>query len=152
MTQWLRRTVSLGLIAIGWACLWSSLERDMIADECQPSEYSPATCIPAHEESSENASSGMGCYVNEMGECVPGENGCGGDIGFGIAVEGSCELQPAGSNPCLCTADYGLTVVELHRWQASCEVQEGVCTCAVEADAAGRTSDVQVCTCRDEAL
>lgn len=144
------RTAAVILCCIGLLSLFSAFESVVAAVDCDPTTYSPAACVSAHEESNVNAAGNMDCARNSAGECVPGSgSGCGSDLGWGIAVPGACQTEPAGSQPHECTEDYGVTLVTLHRWRSRCDDSEGGCGCSVYADSNGPSDNVEVCDCVD---
>lgn len=145
------RCLGAVLVGSGWLSLGLSLETVGAAVDCEPMDYSPAECISAHEIDGGSPGSAGGCYLNSFGECRS-QGDCGGDTGYGIVVKGRCKMQPATSNPSMCTENVGITVVELHHWVSSCQLQDGVCKCVLEADHSGPSVNVQVCDCRSEEI
>lgn len=138
----------------GCVCLLAAIESEGVAVDCFPQDYSPAECVHAHEEANLDQPTNSTCEYDDRYLCVPsGESICNSDLGWGVAVAGKCRLQEdLGSTPKICTLDYGVTVVTLHRWRADCVDLGSSCSCYIYPDYQGSSSDVQVCDCRQQNL
>lgn len=149
-----KRSLAVLCGVCGCLGLWAALESQGAAVECSPEEYSPAECQHAHEEANLDQPTNSTCEYDERYICVPsGQSICDSNLGWGIVIPGQCHFQEdLGSTPKICTQDYGITVVTLHRWRADCIDLGESCTCYIYPDYQGGSSDVQVCDCRQREL
>lgn len=149
-----KRSLAVLCGVCGCLCLLAAIESVGGAVECSPQDYSPAECQHAHEEANLDQPTNSTCVRDEREYCVPaGESICDTDLGWGIVVAGRCRHQEdLGSTPKICTRDYGVTVVTLHRWRADCIDLGDSCSCYIYPDYQSGSSDVQVCDCRQREL
>lgn len=118
---------------------------------CQPSLVSPAICIAAHAEPPPPQSGNSYCRLNTMGDCVASPNSlCVARYGIGVA--GRCQAKLDYSHPTSCTLDYGVTVIDLPRFNAACTDVSGDCQCEYSADTMANPAQVQVCDCHEQGV
>lgn len=141
------RLVVAGLCwGCGLAMLAAATSIEVRATQCTPQLWSPAICIPAHADMPVQTSSGAYCRVDAMHDCVPETQTQCVDR-YATAVAGKCEPYADYSNPTICTENYGVTIVEVHRYQAACAYVEGVCRCEFTRDTSVGPALIQVCQC-----
>lgn len=135
----------------GAACLAVAASSTLQAVDCEPELWSPARCIPAHADSPTQTAGGAYCEVDAGNECVPAVESLCVDR-YATAVAGECEPYADYSHPTQCTANYGVTIVEVHRYRAACGFVEGACLCEYTRDTAASPQLIEVCQCREHAI
>ena len=118
---------------------------------CQPALVSPAICKAAHVVPPSPQSGSSYCEVNSMGHCVA-SSGTQCVARYGIGVAGDCIIKLDYAHPTSCTLDYGVTVVDLPRYNAACTGASGTCRCEYTVDTMANPAQVQVCDCIETAL
>ena len=139
------RQLIVGLLVI---CASPAL---LLFANCQPSLVSPAICEAAHPDAPPPQSGSGYCQVNGMGNCVASPNSlCVPRYGIGVA--GQCIVKLDYSHPTSCTLNYGVSVIDLPRYNAACSSASGTCRCEYSVDTMSNPTQVQVCDCREQAL
>jgi len=139
------RMLSVGLLVVGVG------PAILLFANCQPVLVSPAICVAAHAEAPQPQQSNFYCRTNSMGQCVSAPNSnCVPRYGIGVA--GACPIKLDYAHPTSCTLNYGVTVIDLPRYNAACTAASGECQCEYSLDSMSNPTQVQVCDCHEQAL
>lgn len=142
------RVLACGAILAGG--LAASVSQGQVTN-CSPVFWSPAICTPAHAEAPSLPAGGGDCQLDVLGYCVPSPTTRCQDR-YGIAIAGKCTLFLDYNNPTSCTKDYGVTVVDLPKYDAACVNASGTCLCVFTRNTGVPPAQAQVCECLEQAL
>lgn len=123
----------------------------MLFANCEPALVSPAICKAAHVVPPPPRMGSSYCHVDSMDQCVPVTGSLCVDR-YGIGVAGDCTIKLDYAHPTSCTLDYGVTVLDLPRYDAACTCDSGDCRCEYTIDTMANASQVQVCDCIETPL
>lgn len=137
--------------SVGAACLSAAASSPLRAVDCQPQLWSPARCVPAHADPPTQTGGGAYCQIDAGNACVRASGSLCVDR-YATAVPGDCEPYADYSNPTSCTENYGVTIVEVHRYVAECKFESSSCRCVFTRDTAANPVQIEVCQCSETSL